>query len=68
MKTCNFCSSDCTNKSIHDQGIEGLMDADMTEDLLQETNFTLDRAITKCQAQEAAKKQQACFMTTALNQ
>ena len=44
------------------------MDADMTEDLLQETNFTLDRAITKCQAQEAAKKQQACFMTTALNQ
>ena len=57
MKTCNFCSSDCTNKSIRNQGIEGLMDADTTEDLLQETDFTLDRAITKCQAQEAAEKQ-----------
>ena len=57
VKTCNFCSSDCTNKNIHDQIIKGLLDADTTEDLLQETDLTLDRVITKCQAQEAAKKQ-----------
>ena len=57
VKTCNFCSSDCTNKNIRDQIIEGLLDADTTEDLLQETDLTLDRAITKCQAQKAAKKQ-----------
>ena len=60
VKTCNFCSSDCTNKNIRDQKIiEGLLDADTTEDLLQETDLTLDRAITKCQAQKAAKKQWA---------
>ena len=59
VKTCNFCSSDCTNKNIRDQIIEGLLDAETTEDLFQETDRTLDRAITKCQAQEAAKKQRA---------
>ena len=57
VKTCNFCSSDCTNKNIRDQIIKGLLDADTTENPLQETDLTLDRAITKCQAQEAAKKQ-----------
>ena len=61
MKTCNFCSSDCTNKNIRDHIIKGLLDADTTEDLLQETDITLDRAITKCQAQEVAKKQRACL-------
>ena len=30
MKTCNFCFDDCTNKSIRDQIIEGLLDADTT--------------------------------------
>ena len=59
VKTCNFCFSDCTTKNICDQIIEGLLDADTTEDLFQETDLTLDRAITKCQAQEAAKKQRA---------
>ena len=32
------------------------MDADTTEDLLQETDFTLDRAIIKCQAHEASNE------------
>ena len=59
MKICNFYSSDCTNNNIRDQIIEGLLDPYTTEDLLQETDLTLDRAITKFQAQEAAKKQQA---------
>ena len=56
VKTCNFCSDDCTNKSICDQIIEALLDVDTTEDLLKETDLTLDTAITKCQAQKAAKK------------
>lgn len=59
VKTCNFCSDACTNKNIRDQIIEGILDADTTEDLLQETDLTLAKAISKCQAQEAAKKQHA---------
>ena len=53
VKTCNICSDDCINKSIRDQIIKDLlaMDADTTKDLMQETDLTLDRAITKCQAQ-----------------
>ena len=30
VKTCNFCFDDCTNKSIRDQIIKGLLDADTT--------------------------------------
>ena len=56
VKTCNFCSDTCTQKNIRDQIIEGLLDADTVEDLLQETNLTLATAVHKCQAQEAAKK------------
>ena len=59
VKTCNFCSDACTNKNIRDQIIEGILDADTTEDLLQETDLTLAKAISKCLAQEAAKKQRA---------
>ena len=59
VKTCNFCSDVCTNKNICDQIIEGILDADTTEDLLQETDLTLAKAISKCQAQEAAKKQRS---------
>ena len=59
VKTCYFCSDACTNKNIRDQIIEGLLDADTTEDLLQEIDLTLARAISKCQTQEAAKKQHA---------
>ena len=58
-KTCNFCSIECTQKNIRDQIIEGLMDGDTVEDLLQEKDLTLPRAITKYQGQEAAKRQRA---------
>jgi len=57
VKTCNFCSDNCANKNIRDQIIEGLLDADTTESLLQESDLTLAKAISKCQAQEAAKRQ-----------
>ena len=42
-----------------DQLIEGLLDGDTIEDLLQEKDLTLDKAMSKCRAQEAAKKQRA---------
>ncbi|XP_065896213.1 uncharacterized protein [Dysidea avara] len=59
VKTCNFCSNDCTRKNIRDQIIEGILDGDTVEDLLQEKDLTLDRAMQVCQAQEAAKRQRA---------
>ena len=59
MKTCNFCSDECVQKSIHNQIIEGLLDGDTVKALLQETDLTLDKAISKCRAQEAAKRQHA---------
>ena len=52
-KTCDFCSEQCTQKSIRDQTIEGILDGDTTEQLLKEPNLTLDTAITICRAQEA---------------
>ena len=63
VKTCNFCNDACTQKSIRDQIIEGLLDSDTStvEHLLQEKNLSLDRAISVCQAQEAAKKQRAAI-------
>ena len=63
VKTCNFCSDDCTNKNIRDQIIEGLLDADTTERLLQETDLSLAKTITICQAQEAAKRQRASMQS-----
>ena len=57
VKMCNFCSDNCANKNIRDQIIEGLLDADTTEILLQENHLTLARVISKCQAREAAKRQ-----------
>lgn len=56
-KTCKFCSDDCVQKSTRDQIIEGLADGDIVEDLLREKDLTLETTITKCRAQEAAKKQ-----------
>ena len=55
-KTCRFCSEVCTEKNIRDQVIEGVYDSDTVEDLLQENNLTLARAISKCHSKEAAKK------------
>ena len=59
VKTCNFCSDACMQKNLRDQIIEGLRDGDTVEALLQEADLTLDRTISKCQAQEAAKRQRA---------
>ena len=55
-KTCKFCSDECNQKNIRNQIIEGISDGDTVEDLLQERNLSLDMAIAKCRAQEAAKK------------
>ena len=56
-KTCNFCNAQCTQKSIRDQIIEGLLDKDTVEHLLRQQELSLEAAITICRAQEAAKKQ-----------
>ena len=58
-KTCNFCSSECTQKSIRDQIVEGLLDGDTVEVLLKESALTLENTISKCRAQEAARQQRA---------
>ena len=59
VKTWNFCSETCTQKNIWDQIIEGLLDSNTVEALLQESNLTLATAISKCHIQEATKKQRA---------
>ena len=53
VKTCKFCSEDCTKKNIHYQIIN---DGDTVEDLLQIANLTLTTIITKCQSREAARR------------
>ena len=58
-KTCKFCTEDCTQKNIRDQVIEGILNGDTTEELLKVRDLTLDDAIAKCRASEAAKKQRA---------
>ena len=57
MKTCKFCSEDCLRKNIRDQIIEGHLVGDTVEELLRERDLSLETAISKCRAQEAAKKQ-----------
>ena len=56
-KTCNFCINQCIRKNTRDQIIEGLLDKDTVEHLLQQPHLFLEAAITICRAQEAAKKQ-----------
>ena len=58
-KTCNFCDQNCANNNLRDQIVAGLADANTVEDLLKEKNLSLNTAISKCQASEAAKKQRA---------
>ena len=55
-KTCNFCNNDCLNKAIRDQIIEGLLDGETIQELLQVRDLNLDQATTKCRGLEAAKK------------
>ena len=56
VKTCSFCDGACERKSIRDQIIEGILDGEMTEDLLRAKDLTLDTAISKCRAHEAARR------------
>ena len=56
-KTCNCCSDQCSQKNIRDQIIEGTPDGDTIEQLLKQSDLTLEAAIIICRAQEAAKKQ-----------
>ena len=63
VKTCNYCTDACTQKHIRDQIIEGLLDGDTIEDLLQEADLTLPKAISICQACETAKKKHANLTT-----
>ena len=55
-KTCNFCNNECLQKALRDQIIEGLLDGEIIQELLQVKDLTLDQAISKCRGLEAAKK------------
>ena len=55
-KTCNFCNNECLQKALRDQIIEGLLDGEIVQELLQVKDLTLDQAISKCHGLEAAKK------------
>ena len=46
-------------KNIRDQVIEGILDGNTVEDLLQVKDMSIHKTIQICQAQEAAKKQHA---------
>ena len=67
VRSCNYCSDECTNKAIRDQIIEGISndmklgisDDDTVEQLLRERRLTLDKAISVCRAHESAKQQRA---------
>ena len=66
LQTCKFCSDECIQKNIRDQIVEGLMDGDTVEDLLKESDLTLEATISKCRAQEAAKQQHEEITSTPL--
>ena len=51
-KMCNFCTTDCEQRSIRDQIIEGILDGETKEVLLRVKNLTLDATIDKCRAQK----------------
>jgi len=61
VKTCNFCNDACIQKNICNQTIEGLSDEGTVENLSQETDLKLAKALHKYQEQEAAKKQWAAL-------
>ena len=47
-KTCNFCNNDYLQKALRDQIIEGLLDGNTIQELLQIKDLMLDQTITKC--------------------
>ena len=59
VRTCNYCSEECTNKAIRDQIIEGISDGDTVEQLLRERKLTLETAMSISRAHESAKHQRA---------
>ena len=61
VKTCNFCNDTFVQKNLRDQIIEGILDGDTIERLLQKKDLSLDKAICMCQGQEVAKKQRAAI-------
>ncbi|XP_065908983.1 uncharacterized protein [Dysidea avara] len=66
-KTCKFCSDTCKEKRIHDQIIEGSKDGDTIEDLLQENDLTLSKAVTiLCRSREATKKHRQQIHTSSV--
>ena len=48
--TCKFCNNECMKKNVRDQIIEGIHNGDTVQDLLQEKDLTLSKAIAMCQA------------------
>ena len=48
IKTCNFCSNECMQKNIQDQIIEGILEGDIIEGLLQVKDLNLDKTIQIC--------------------
>ena len=59
VRTCNYCSDECSNKALRDQIIEGLYDGDTVEQLLRERKLTIDGVISACRAHESTKQQRA---------
>ena len=46
--TCKFCADNCSQKSVRDQLIEGLLDGDVVEDLLKDKELTLADTLSRC--------------------
>ena len=42
VRTCNYCSEECTNKAIQDQIIQGISEGDTVKQLLREQKLTLN--------------------------
>ena len=53
---------------MRDQIIEGLIDADTIEQLLKESGLDLEKTISTCRAQEAAKKQRVEITSTSIRE
>ena len=56
VRTCNYCSDECSNKALRDQIIEGLNEGDTVEQLLRKRKLIIDGVISTCRAHESAKQ------------